>query len=434
MAILENVKKYLGQNNISNTVICALSGGCDSVVLTHIMHNLGLRVIAVHLNHNWRGKESERDEKFSKEFAKSLGIDFYSEKLKSDVKKTELIARELRYEFFQKCAKKFNCNFVLLAHNKNDNAETLLYRVFKGTGTRGICAIPKNRDIFYRPLLEISRDEIEIYAKENNLKYINDSSNDCIYYQRNFIRKEIIPLAKKINPDVISSINNLSEVANMHYQIICDTLTQTKRKVFKGNKIILEEFLKLSKPLKYELINDFVGPDLKYRDFKRIESYVNFIIDNHKKSSRKSIKTNLFLEISDPYVYKTSECKKNEFELQIKGEGEYVFCGKKIVIKKIQNYPNFSDLGNIHYLSMNFENKIVLRTRRDGDIFKPFGMVSGKMKLKDYLINKKIARQKRDNLLLLAEGNEILCILGLQISQKMIVEKGRPCYSLEILE
>ena len=87
MNIVEKVKKYLKEYNVSNTLLCALSGGCDSVVMTHIIHNLGYKVIAIHLNHNWRAAESQRDEEFSKEFAQNLGIEFYSEKLPNDLKK-----------------------------------------------------------------------------------------------------------------------------------------------------------------------------------------------------------------------------------------------------------------------------------------------------------------------------------------------------------
>lgn len=434
MNIVEKVKKYLKEYNVSNTLLCALSGGCDSVVMTHIIHNLGYKVIAIHLNHNWRAAESQRDEEFSKEFAQNLGIEFYSEKLPNDLKKTELVARELRYNFFTNCAKHFKCNCVMLAHNQNDNVETLIYRVFKGTGLKGLCSIPKHRDIFYRPLLEVSREEIENYAKANSLKYVNDSSNNSTKYKRNFIRKEILPLAVKINPDASGAICNLIELANMQNEIICNVVSEIKSKIFEGDKIILDYFLDLSEPLKCEIINDFIGADLKYRDLKRIKSYVKFIQDKHKTPSKKSVNTDLFLEISDGYIFKSSACKKNYDEIAVFGEGTYNLASQQVVLSKVQNVCDFKNARKRHFLNIDFNQKITLRTRREGDLFSPFGMKQGKMKLKDYLINKKIPRQKRDNLLLLACGNEILCILGVQISQKAAVKKGESCYKLEILE
>ena len=434
MQIVESVKKYLKDYKVENKIICAISGGCDSVVMTHILSKLGLEVVAIHLNHNWRGEESLRDENFSREFAKSLGIEFYSEKLSFDVKKTETDAREARYLFFKSCAKKFNSKYVFLAHNKNDNAETLLYRVIKGTGLKGLCYIPKHRDIFYRPLLDITREEIEAYAKENNLKYVNDSSNDSIKYKRNFIRKEILPLVKKINPDVICALNNLSQVANMQYEIVSNGLNKAKEDIFFNDKIILEKYLSLSEPLKYEIINDFIGADLKYRDFKRIKSYVDFIEKNKTSASKKSICKNLFLEISNGFIFKSHLQDKNMLEIQISQEGEYAFGDKTVVIKKINSMPNFKNLKNVHCANLDFKKPITLRTRRKGDIFSPFGIKQGKMKLKDYLINKKILRQTRDNLLLLTHDSEVLCILGVQISQKVAVNNNSNCYEIKITE
>ena len=434
MQIVESVKKYLKDYKVENKIICAISGGCDSVVMTHILSKLGLEVVAIHLNHNWRGEESLRDENFSREFAKSLGIEFYSEKLSFDVKKTETDAREARYLFFKSCAKKFNSKYVFLAHNKNDNAETLLYRVIKGTGLKGLCSIPKHRDIFYRPLLDITREEIEAYAKENNLKYVNDSSNNSIKYKRNFIRKEILPLVKKINPDAICALNNLSQVANMQYEIVSNGLNKAKEDIFFNDKIILEKYLSLSEPLKCEIINDFIGSDLKYRDFKRIKSYVDFIEKNKTSVSKKSICKNLFLEISNGFIFKSHLQDKNMLEIQISQEGEYAFGDKTVVIKKLNYMPDFKNLKNVHCANLDFKKPITLRTRRNGDIFSPFGVKQGKMKLKDYLINKKIPRQNRENLLLLAQGKEILCILGVQISQKVAIDNDANCYEIKIME
>ena len=434
MQIVESVKKYLKDYKVENKIICAISGGCDSVVMTHILSKLGLEVVAIHLNHNWRGEESLRDENFSREFAKSLEIEFYSEKLSFDVKKTETDAREARYLFFKSCAKKFNSKYVFLAHNKNDNAETLLYRVIKGTGLKGLCSIPKHRDIFYRPLLDITREEIEAYAKENNLKYVNDSSNNSIKYKRNFIRKEILPLVKKINPDAICALNNLSQVANMQYEIVSNGLNKAKEDIFFNDKIILEKYLSLSEPLKYEIINDFIGADLKYRDFKRIKSYVDFIEKNKTSASKKSICKNLFLEISNGFIFKSHLQDKNMLEIQISQEGEYAFGDKTVVIKKLNYMPDFKNLKNVHCANLDFKKPITLRTRRNGDIFSPFGVKQGKMKLKDYLINKKIPRQNRENLLLLAQGKEILCILGVQISQKVAIDNDANCYEIKIME
>lgn len=430
--IILKVQNFLNQYNVGGNVLCALSGGCDSVVMTHILAKLlPQKPVVIHLNHNWRGEESLRDENFSKEFAKKSGLEFYSEKLSSDVKKTEDSARIARYDFFEKCAKKFNSNFIMLAHNKNDNAETVLYRIIKGTGIKGLCAISERRDIFYRPLLDVTRQEIELYAIENNLQYVNDSSNDDIKYSRNLIRKELLPLAQKINPDVINSLCNLSNLSKLQSEIISDALNKTKSDICKNNKINLEKFLLLSEALKLEVMNDFLADELKYRDFKRVKSYVDFVMS---KKGKKSVNSELFLEVSEGWIYKSKKEKKCTDEILIKKEGVYNIANKTVVIEKTDLPDDFKNSQGYKYLSLDFSKDIILRTRREGDIFCPYGMQKGKMKLKEYLINEKIPRQKRDNLLLLTCGNEVLCIVGLQISNKVKADKDKECYRVKVAE
>src|SRR5699024_4252846 len=281
--IVQKVKEFINNNNIEGKILLALSGGCDSVVLLHVLYTLGVDVVAIHLNHNWRGDESKRDEEFSRKYCESLGVDFYSQTLLPDVKKTENDAREARYDFFEKCAKKFGASCVFLAHNMDDNAQTVLYRIIKGTGLKGLCAIPKIRGIYCRPLLDILRCDIEKYAKDNNLKYVFDSSNADVKYKRNLIRKVILPVLKKINPDVVFVLNNISKLSIMHYDTVFNDLQKVKEEVLYDDKIVLSKFLKLKKAQKFELINDYIGEKLKYRDFSRIKSYVDFIESKYDK-------------------------------------------------------------------------------------------------------------------------------------------------------
>lgn len=427
--ILDHTKDYLEKYQVRGKVLCALSGGCDSVVLAHILKVLGLDIVAIHLNHNWRGDESKRDEEFAREFSKKIGIEFYSEELDSSVKKTELDARDARYDFFRRAANRFGSEFVFLAHNKNDNAETVLYRAIKGTGLKGLCAIPEKREVFCRPLLGVLRDEIEEYARINGLEWIEDSSNNDIKYSRNLIRKEIFPQAKKINPEVINALCGLSKISKMQYKIIEDALDSAKKTVFSGENIILKNFLALSEALKFEVINDFVGSDLKYRDFERIKSYVDFICT---KKGRKSLNSELFLEVSGGLIYKTTAKSHKQEAIEISTPGNYGIFGKMVEIMPVSDISNFCPPDGTKFLNLDLKSGIVLRTRREGDIFSPFGM-SGTMKLKDYFINQKISRQQRDNLLLLAHKNEILCILGIQISAKVAVS-SKNCYRVRILE
>ena len=224
--IQQTIKEFLEKynlNNPENTYLCAFSGGYDSMCLLHSLKQITPqnRIVAIHLNHNWRGEESNQEEENCRNFCSEIGVEFYSEKLSSDIPHTETAAREARYEFFESCSKKFNSKIIFTAHNKNDNAETLIYRICKGTGIRGLCGIAENRGIYYRPLLQISREIIEKYCTDFNLKPNNDSSNSDTSYKRNFIRAEILPkLNKKINPNTIEMVNSLSNAAREDTAIV----------------------------------------------------------------------------------------------------------------------------------------------------------------------------------------------------------------------
>ena len=432
--IVNAVKNFISENHIEGRVLCALSGGCDSVVLLHILSILNVDCIAIHLNHNWRGEQSQRDEDFSRKYSEKLGIKFYCEKLGADVKKTENDAREARYKFFENCVGKFGANAIFLAHNKDDNAQTVLYRIIKGTGIKGLCAIPKKRGIFCRPLLEFSRDEIEQYAKSAGLDYVFDSSNDDTKYKRNLIRKEIMPLLEQINPRAKEALLSLSNLAKMHDEIILQALGQAREKVIKDDKIVLSEFAKLNCALKFELVNDYLGKYLKYRDFSRIKSYIDFMEQNHINCAKKSLNKDLFFEISNGSAFLSSLPQKADNKVvNVDKPGTYIFGSKIVEIKKACKGADLKH-PEVNYLNLDFNSDLILRTRRAGDVFSPFGLKSGKMKLKDYLINKKIPRQERENLVLLANNDEILCILGVQISQKAAVEDICSCYEVKISE
>ena len=292
--IQQTIKEFLEKynlNNPENTYLCAFSGGYDSMCLLHSLKQITPqnRIVAIHLNHNWRGEESNQEEENCRNFCSEIGVEFYSEKLSSDIPHTETAAREARYEFFESCSKKFNSKIIFTAHNKNDNAETLIYRICKGTGIRGLCGIAENRGIYYRPLLQISREIIEKYCTDFNLKPNNDSSNSDTSYKRNFIRAEILPkLNKKINPNTIEMVNSLSNAAREDTAIVEEYLNQLYTKIKQDNKIKTQEFLKLSFPTQKRIIyNLFIENNLDY-DNEKITNILENILNNATSKSGKT--------------------------------------------------------------------------------------------------------------------------------------------------
>lgn len=424
------VKNFIKENNLENkTILLGLSGGVDSAVLLHILSKIkNIKVVAIHLNHNWRGGDSKKDEELARKIAKDKNIEFYSETLPKNVKKTETIARELRYKFFEDCAKKFKADAVFLAHNKNDNVETLIYRLIKGTGPSGLNSIPKKRDLFLRPLIEVERKEIEKYANENGLIFAVDKSNFDTKYKRNLIREKILPLMKEINPETINSISNLINLNIMNQKIVDDVILKIQKQIIKNEKINREKFLNQTKEIQYEIINRYLKGILKTRDFKTIDKLVKFIQNNPQ--NKISIGKNLFLKIYNNEIYILNS-KKEITENEIKLKEKNKFLNYEISLEEVQTPDIFEEN---KFIKLFEKENFVIRTRKEGDVFTPFGSKTPQ-KLKIYFIKKKIPSELRNKIPLIAANNEIFYIAGVSMSEKLRVDKNdKKCYKITIKE
>ena len=345
-----------------------------------------------------------------------------------------------RYDFFEEAFENYDADAVFTAHNKDDNAETVLYRVIKGTGLIGLKGISRKRDYFYRPLLNIPRSEIIKYCENNNLEPNNDSSNYNTQYKRNYIRLNILPMLEKINPSVKDSLNSLARIATNENAIIEEYLATIKPLVFVEDKIIASVYKKLSKPVKLRLLHEFINNlNLDY-DYKKILEFYDFIETNIEKrnGSTISLTTAKWLYVDEKIIEvipPQTKTKQQAFELIIDSEGEYQFGEKKIIIKPYIEKELFvfpDSTANFAYVDFsNIEMPMYIRTRKDGDIIKPFGM-TGTMKLKKYLNSRGISRHKRDELLILADKEEVLWVVGIGISNKISVSKT-PTHVIEVL-
>ena len=192
--------------NREEKLLCAVSGGADSMCLLHVLWSRGYDVTAAHFEHGIRGEESLRDAKFVETWCKEHNIPFVIEHAdvpacaeKSGMSLEET-ARELRYDFLNRAAEKLGADRILTAHNLDDNAETVLFNLVRGSGAAGLCGIPESRDKILRPLLHVSRTEIEAYLKENNIPHVEDSTNRRDDYTRNRMRHRVMPQLREINP------------------------------------------------------------------------------------------------------------------------------------------------------------------------------------------------------------------------------------------
>lgn len=228
--VLETIKKY-NMINKNDKIVIGVSGGPDSMTLLNVLNNLkeklGIEIYVAHINHMIR-KEAYEETEYVKEFCEKIGVDFYFKRIdvESEAKRlkigTEEAGRNIRYEFFEEILNKVGANKIATAHNSNDNAETVLMNIIRGTSISGLKGIEKIRDgKFIRPIIECNRDEVEEYCKEKNLNPRYDKTNQENIYTRNKIRNLLIPFIKKeFNPNIIEGINRLSNIAFEEEQFI----------------------------------------------------------------------------------------------------------------------------------------------------------------------------------------------------------------------
>lgn len=203
-------------------VLCAVSGGADSLCLLHLLKShekeLGIELFAAHFEHGIRGEESRRDADFVQKFCAELKVRLVVSHgdtpgfAKEQHMGMEEAARTLRYRFLEETADSLDCDTIATAHNANDNTETIIFNLCRGSGAKGLCGIPQERGRLLRPLLSVTRAEIESYLTENALDYVTDSSNLEDDYSRNLIRHQVVPVLKKINPALDDTLMRASRL------------------------------------------------------------------------------------------------------------------------------------------------------------------------------------------------------------------------------
>lgn len=443
--ILETISLY-NMIGDSENIVVAVSGGADSMCLLHFLNSVKeelkiKKLIAAHVNHNIRGEEAKRDELFVKNFCDNYKIPFelldvnVPEKARTMKCGTEEAARRIRYDYFKSLSEKYNA-VVATAHNANDNAETVIYNLTRGSGLKGLCGIPPKRDYIIRPLIAVSREEIELYCKNNNLQFVTDSTNLEDEYTRNKIRHNVLPVLKQINPSFERSVTNNSIMLREDDEFLFDfaQYALNDAKIKDGYK--LEKLKRLNISILSRAVIILLNEQLKINPEYKCVLTICEIIQN---GGRINIKNNVYADTNSGVFRIYRQTKKTDCQ-QIKVKDcecaeiqEKKLRFRVIPKKEFDYYAKFNNLFFKYAVDYDIINAdTVLRTRLAHDKFSPFKRGWTKS-LKKFFIDEKVISEKRDNILLLANGSTVLWLDGFGVSNEAkITDKTKNVFFIEL--
>ncbi len=430
--MLNEFEKYITENNLvedRDRILLAVSGGIDSMVMTHLFLELGYEIGIAHCNFELRGEESDMDEQMVAGFAQEHNIEFFTTRFKTESYASgnsmsiQMAARELRYTWFEEIRLQNGYNAVAVAHNLNDNIETLIINLVRGTGLAGLTGMrPRNNNII-RPLLFATRNDISKYCKEHNILYREDKSNSDTKYIRNKIRHKIIPVLKEINPSVELTLNENAERFTGINEIVTEYICKLREKVSEQKQDITTFSYTL---LKRHLKNRAVIFEL-FKPFGINNLRLNDLISVIKGKTGARLYTDSYRILKN----------RNEIMVTMEHEKDEIIY----IIRKISDFRKVPEIISATWMKVNDSFEIpsdqsvacidgdrvkfplLIRNWKPGDYFVPLGMKQRK-KLSDYFIDNKYSIPEKENKQILESDGKIIWIIGDRIDNRVKITKS----------
>lgn len=437
--IIFNTAVNGGMINYGDTVVVGVSGGADSMCLLHFLvsvrNQLNLNLIVAHINHNLRGEEALRDQNFVENICNNLNVE--CRVLNADINKisantgesSEECGRRIRYEFFNELSGKDGK--IATAHTLSDNTETILFNIIRGTGLKGIIGIPRTRNNIIRPIIDITRQQVEQYCSENNIEYVIDSTNLTNDYSRNKIRNTVIPVLKDINPSLEQTILRLSSIAKENLTAVTSLAQNLLDKSATKNGYSCNILSNADKTiLKQTIILMLQNLDCKSYEEKHINLIYDIVVAKQgavqlPNSYTATASQGILRVHKNISSSKEVNCAENQCEL-FKEKTSFVINNKKIQVEIIPK-QEFDEIVKVHNLlvknSLDYDIisfDTLIRTRLPKDVFKQKGRGVTKT-LKKLFIEAKIPSEIRDTLPVIAEKNKILWAYGFGVSEECAV-------------
>ncbi len=429
--------KYIDEHKLIRTgekILAALSGGPDSVFLLHLLEKFSRRlkteVSAVHINHSLRGKDADEDELFCKELCAAKKIEFYSVKknVRSFARRNgyslEEAGRITRYKEFSRILNQNKLDKIATAHNANDNTETVLLNLIKGTGLDGISGIPEIRGNIIRPVLCFTKEEILAYLHRNQIPFRTDKSNEGIEFERNYLRNKIIPLIKeKLNPSVDRSLLVSSENFRNIKEFIHSSEADIFREIEKdppGNlKIQIRTLEKIKESLKGLLLKNLLERELNMQIFSNdIRKILSLVTAQAGKQIELSGGIIVFREREYLKIFLREKNPDNYLEKIRIGETKATPSGTVSIKRCDRGSLVYSNNKNKEYISADTVSpEFTIRRWKTGDSFHPIGM-KGSKKISDFLNEQKVESSGKKNHLIMLNRNKVVWVIGLRVDDR----------------
>jgi tRNA(Ile)-lysidine synthase len=426
-AFAQHIKKQFPQLLKKNFLV-ALSGGLDSVVLTHLLHENDVKFELAHCNFNLRGIESDQDEQFVYELAKNLNIrvhikhfltkEFAAEKSIS----TQMAARELRYEWFFQLLEEQELSALLTGHHLDDQIETFLINLNRGTGLSGLGGIPEETDQMIRPLLPFSREQILEYAQHNDLKWREDSSNQSNDYLRNTLRNNVLPVLHEALPQLQGNFSKTLDYIKDVQCIVDDAVVRFRESVTTTNP---------------SAIDLHIGEIKKYPNF---EKYLFYVLQEYGFSNTGKVlqlmdaETGKYLSTTEYILFKDRDLLRLE-KIQKGISKKWYILPQSTSVEVLEGILELETIKvpdpidfvksqidkNVLWLDKErLEYPLTLRSWTAGDRLNPFGMMGSQL-VSDILTNRKLSKTEKEQVLVLFSAEKLLWVLGERSSRHYVV-------------
>ncbi len=420
-------------------VLCAVSGGSDSICLLHLLWSrreaMGIQVFAAHYEHGLRGEASQQDAEFVADFCRKYGINCIIEHgdvpsyAKARRQGVEEAARELRYAFLEKTADELGCNLIATAHNADDNAETLLLNLTRGSGLRGLCGIPPQRGRIVRPLLETSRAEIEAYLAENALPHVEDQSNADERYRRNRIRHSVLPVLRELNPAFVPAAAATAALLRRDEELL-DSLAQSfLEKQYRDGSVPVEELIGVHPSISSRVVRKLCKNSLSA---KHVEEVLQFcrgegtgLLDLPGQRLRRE-RGRVYFEVPEAVRIPDRVIRPGE-------SVEIPEAGIRVRAKLVEYNQKVNSLFKTYCFKYEklCGNEILCTGRRPGDRMHPARRGCGKS-LKALFAEAGYSRTQRDRTPVFRDGAGILAVHGIAVEERTLPDEGDLTLCLKI--